>query len=416
MTWEAELTAEGSLPLDMEFVTSGAKAKNIVPNALPPWTFVTYDLVKNEDVANAIAASPFRTVIADECHLIKHSTSQRSKQLIGVTRHIPVRFGLTGSPITNEILDIFGQMNFIDLGRTFGDNQWKFLKKYYLKANVGGGASGWFPRKNAKDQIAQKLGQVAFHVHEDDVLKLPPVTSITKGARMSGQQRRYSEDVIEHFELNVNNDDEPIEFNYIVQQVTKLRQIASGFFYYDVPGSAKRKTRRLTCPKLDLLTSLIAEGELSSKRKIVVWANYSAELRRIVDELNRRAISAIRYSGSMSAKERKEARLAFASPKGPRVFVGQADMGVGMNELACSDTAVYFSNSYRVASRQQSEARIRRKGSEGHKVITYYDLVTEGSIDLSVLQSLKTNIHVANFVMNQLRDGNPLRKILASRI
>jgi len=422
LTWETELTLEGFLPLDMDFIGSAKDVADLDPHAIPNWTIVTYDLCKSPDVFNYLLECDFKEVIADECQLIKRPSSARHKDVVNVTRHIPRRRGLTGSPITNDVIDVFGQFRFIDDGHTFGTNEWRFRKRYYIQAKVGKGqggkvANGWFPKRGAKDKIADAMKESAFHVHEDDVLDLPPVRSIALTVPMSGAQRRYTEQVLKHWEMEID-EDRIDELDWVIQQVSKLRQIASGFFYYypDPENTKRRKARLIRCPKLDRLVQMFEDGELEDKRKVVVWAVHGAEIRRICRTLDNQGITNVPYMGSFSPAQRRAARLEFKpTKKGPRVFVAQADMGVGMNELICADTAVWFSNSYRVASRMQSEARTRRKGSEIHDQITHYDLLTAGSIDAKVLQSIRSNMSVADYILARVKLGNPLRKILASR-
>jgi len=404
LTWNTELKLEGVERHQMEFIQSGAHRLNQI-NAMSDfgvkWFFVTYDLVKNSVIYEWIKHSPFNTVIADESHMIKRWESKRTKAVIRATRHIKRRLALTGSPITNEVMDVFSQALFIDNGQTFGNSQWYFKQRYYLQSGPG-----WYPRKKAKDEIASKLPAISFHVHEDDVLTLPPIRRYRKSAPMHRTQRIHYEEILTEFET-VLNGGSIIEVDYIVTQVAKLRQVASGFLYDE-----NHDTHEFPCPKLDVLFDLLENPYyLGIKPKIVIWCSFTAEIVRIARIAQNRGISTVQFMGS-KRREKENARIRFRDDPTVRLFIGQVDSGVGMNELVVADSAVYYSNSHKVVSRQQSMRRTRRIGSERHKAITYVDLITEGSVDEKVLECIGNKMSIATFILDQLKNGHRIREIL----
>jgi len=397
-TWQQELASEGISESNIQFIHSSLQ--ELVPH--PVWTLCTYDLVRNKRIYTYIRNYQWRCTVADESHTIKRWRAQRTKMTIRATRHIPCRIAMTGTPITNDPGDVFTQCLFVDDGRLFGSNYWNFRSTYYVQSGPG-----WYLRHNAKRIIVNKLQSLAYHVDVDDVLNLPPVRHFVKAVPMSGQQRRYCKKILEEWELELPNY-EVIEINQVVAQLTKLRQVASGFVY-----NKKHKPVWLKSPKLKLLKELLtSEDYFGSKKKIVIWCSHTAEIRQIyrlvTRELNQQAML---FTSSVGSKNKLRARQMFLKEDSIRFFIGQVDSGVGMNELAVSDTAIYFSNSFKVASRQQSEARIRRRGSEKHKAITYVDLVCEGSIDEHILKSLQAHRNIANYILSRLREKRRISTI-----
>lgn len=366
------------------------------------WWFTTWDLIRQPLIAQWIKSQPFRTVFGDELHTIKRWEAQRTKAAIRVTRHIPRRVGLTGSPITNEVMDVWSQCMFIDNGRTFGDNAWKFRLQYYIKAEHHG---GWYPKREAKAQIQKKLKRIAIHVHEDDVLKLPPVRQFVKSCAMTGMQRRLTEQVIRDWEVEVSN--KVIELNLTITKLQKLQQIAAGFVYKD---DEDRTPTFINTNKWKLLMDLLKDPDyFGRKKKIVIWGTYHAELYAIAKQLAGAGIGFARYYGDYASPK---ARVRFRDNPAVRVFLGQVDRGVGMNELIVADTAIYCSNSQKVVSRQQSLRRIRRKGSEIHKAITYCDLVVEDTVEMPLLKRIKGGVDFAKSITDALKHGEQIRSIL----
>jgi len=396
MTWEQELEMERQREpfiIDSGRVDLGEATEFCMGDGKCRWILTTYDLMKNPEIGEWVEGELFDIVIADESHMIKRWKSSRTKAVIRRTRHIPERIAMTGSPITNEPLDVFSQCLFIDDGKTFGSNEWAFKRKYYLKSGPG-----WYKRRGAKDEIAERLKKIAFYVHEDDAMKLPPKKSIIKGAPMSKSQAKSYQQVLDEWEILIGED--VLEIDQVIVQLAKMKQIASGFIY-DQEG----KPHWMKSEKMNLLFDLLEDKDyMGSKPKVVIWASYTAEIEKIAEIARKNKIKCVTFSGS-NRKKKEAARRQFRDNKRTRLFIGQVDSGVGMNELIVADTAVYFSNSFKVVSRQQSMRRIRRRGSERHKRITYYDLITEKSVDRHVLQSINNNMGFASMILSKIRQS-----------
>ena len=200
---------------------------------------------------------------------------------------------------------------------------------------------------------------------------------------------------------------ELIDIDHVIVQIAKLRQIASGFFYDE-----QHTAVHLKCSKLDLLEDVLKDpGMAGQKPKVIVWAAHTAELRMIRQMAAGNSWKSVAFFGS-DRKAKEQARKSFRDDPSVRLFVGQVDAGVGMNELIVADTAIYYSNSTKVVSRQQSERRNRRIGSEIHRSITYYDLLTEGTIDKHVLSCVKRHMSLATTILNELKQGRKIRNLL----
>ena len=115
----------------------------------------------------------------------------------------------------------------------------------------------------------------------------------------------------------------------------------------------------------------------------------------------------------MTALPTKSDILEDRDNKQTRIFVGQVDGGVGLNELKVASVAIYFSNSRKVLSRRQSEGRIRRRGSEIFKEITYYDLLTEDTIDVHILKSIKKSVSLADYILAEIRKGKNVSNLVS---
>ena len=406
LTWKDELEQEGYTEDQITLIDKSRKLKDLgkIQNN---WTIITYDLVKSEPVFRWIVQNYWKVVVTDESHMIKRWKSKRTKKVIRATRHISKRIAMSGSPITNDPGDVFSQCLFYDNGKTFGNNYWKFRSRYYVNNEY---SHGWYLRSGSKNLIAKKLSTSSFYIDEDDAMKLPPKRSIIKSIPMTGIQKRYHNQVLKEWEIQLKGAT-IFEIDQVVVQLSKLRQIASGFLYL-TDNKGKRKTLWFKSSKLRLLKELLTDEEyLKNKPKVVIWCAFTAEILKVAELAKELKIKTVTFYGS-DRKKKDQARKDFKNKANVKLFIGQVDSGVGMNELTVADTAVYFSNSHKVVSRQQSMRRIRRRGSEIHKQITYWDLVTEKSTDLITLKSVQKSMSVAHNILMQLRKGASLKEAL----
>lgn len=410
MTWYDQMTEDGWSPkriYRMESSKVNWKAlRRHVQSHKYRVVMVTYDLVKNPMVFRFIRSIFWDVCVADEVHYIKRMKSARTQKVIQATRHIDRRLGLTGSPITNKPIDVFSIGLFIDDGRTFGNNEWRFKNKYYLKSGPG-----FYKRRNASDQIAKKLQAFAFHVHEDDVLKLPPKRYIKEYCQMTSIQKRYYQQVLDDWEMEMQ-DGTIHELSHVIVRTEKLRQISSGFMITPPDENGHKETIYLRSGKLKKLEDMLySEDYLGDHKKIVIWCSRTAEIRMVYKLVRKHGDKAVRFFGSNRANK-NQARVSFRDDPKVRFFIAQVDSGVGMNELVVASDAVYFSNSTKVVSRQQSELRTRRIGSEHHNQITYWDLISEGAIDGAILGNVKSSMDTAQYILDQLKNGVPLRRAI----
>jgi hypothetical protein len=270
--------------------------------------------------------------------------------------------------------------------------------------------------RKSKARIVEKLRPLVYSVRLDDVVEnLPPLIdhkvdpSMLKALPMSDQQAKHYESALELWEIELESG-ELIEFNQVVARLQKLHQIANGFVYDE-----DHKVHEFDCPKLDAFVDFIKYDPLmQTKKKIVVWGAHTATIENLVNRIYAGKLGhAIAFYGGVTPKERNKRRETFQRVSDLRFFVAQVDMGVGMNELVVADTAHYFSNSFKVVSKQQSQARTRRIGSEVHEHILSYDWVTEKSMEVKQLYGVRSAMSYASWVMDQLKRGVPVRELVA---
>jgi SNF2 family DNA or RNA helicase len=145
------------------------------------------------------------------------------------------------------------------------------------------------------------------------------------------------------------------------------------------------------CPKLKELLDIIEEGE----GKFIIWANYVQNIESIINLLKKtyNSDSVVSIYGEITPEQRQEAVRRFQEDDKCRFFVGNPSTGGYGLTLTKASYVVYFSNSYNLEVRQQSEDRAHRIGQS--KNVLYIDLVAEKTIDELIIASLKNKIKIS---------------------
>ncbi len=348
-----------------------------------------------EDVAVAFLRSRRCLIACDESTMIKGPSAARAKAALRLSALAPYRRILTGFPTPKSSLDLFMQFTFLDkriLGhRSFFTFRQRYavLKKVYLANRSVDVVDGF----QNTEELWGLIDPFSFRVKADDCLDLPERTYHRQVVEMTDEQRRIYADMRDQCLSAVGGG--WASATVAVAQITKLHQIACGFVTTEDGTEVGIPNRRVS--------GLMEAVEETGEQKIVIWATYHYCLREIVTRLSEEygPLSVVQYHGGVSDSDRAIARDRFARDPDCRFFVGtQATGGRGLNDLIVARSTIYFANSHDLELRLNSEARTRRKGSEIHRSVTYTDVITEGTIEEKIVQSLRRKIDVASAVLN----------------
>ena len=148
---------------------------------------------------------------------------------------------------------------------------------------------------------------------------------------------------------------------------------------------------------LEALKEVLSE----TSGKVIIWANYLQNITDIQDMLEKEygKESFVTYTGSVSSDDRVEAIRLFQNANSPvRFFLGNVQTAGRGITLTAANTVIYYSNSYSLEMRQQSEDRAHRVGQLNP--VTYVDLVARDSLDEKIIQALLAKRNIANEILN----------------
>jgi len=173
----------------------------------------------------------------------------------------------------------------------------------------------------------------------------------------------------------------------------RLQQICCGFLQPDEGEIELLENNRLK-ELLEITDEL--------QGKAIIWASYTHDIQQISSALRDRfgPEAVATYYGATPQDERQEIVNKFQDKGSPlRFFVGQPRTGGYGITLTAANTMIYYSNSYDLEIRLQSEDRAHRIG-QANKV-TYIDLVSPNTIDEKILKALRGKIDLAGKVLGE---------------
>jgi SNF2 family DNA or RNA helicase len=341
-----------------------------------------------------LVANPENMAVVDESTTIKNRNAQRTKNLMALNPYIKYRRILTGSPITKSPLDLYSQCRFLDPSSLGFASFYAFQSRYAItqKRVMGSRSFQEITGYRRLDELNERLLGFSTRTLKEDCLDLPDKLYIKRRVPLTTEQSRVY-DQMKSLALAHLNDDNIATTTSVLTQIMRLQQICCGSFQPDVGDLQELKNNRL--PELMDITD-----ELSGKA--IIWATYTNDLQRIAHALRDRfgPDSVATYYGETPQDRRQEIVEEFQDPDSPlRFFVGQPKTGGYGITLTAANTVIYYSNSYDLEIRLQSEDRAHRIGQT--KAVTYIDLVSPDTIDEKVLDALRSKVNLAGKVLGE---------------
>jgi len=376
-------------------VLQGTKAKRLRNLANEDFSIKVINYEGLKTIQKELSATPFDCLVIDESQRVKNSKAIRTRILTHMSKKIDIRYLLSGTPVLNNSLDIFSQYLILDRGEIFGSSFYAFRNKYFEDKNAGrAGTRYYFPNFAPKPDTTKLLNklimQKADRRKKEECLDLPPKVYQTLQIPMEPeQQKAYNEmkkELITFFQ------EHPVTASTAVVKLVRLNQIASGYVGSENAGEIAFKRN----PKIEALKEILAD--IAQDHKVIIWAIFRNNIKALEKALQEYNPSVI-YGDTKDKvaeqdKFRKDptCRICIANPQ---------SAGLAIN-LVEADYTIYFSHSFNLEHRLQSEDRNHRGGSEIHEKITYIDLVSAGSVDEVILKALKSKENLAKTIIERL--------------
>jgi SNF2 family DNA or RNA helicase len=326
-------------------------------------------------------------VILDESTSIKNLKASRTKAIIKLGKLAKYKRILTGSPVTKSPLDLFSQCAFLDKKLLGYENFTVFKSRYAVMYSIErGGYNIQIPKYYVNlEELEYKLKNFSYRVRKKDCLDLPEKMYVQRYIELPEEQRKAYEQLKQSALIVLKNDE--VSYNNKLTELLKLQQVANGFLKTNDGKIVDFKTNA----KLKELMSILEESE----DKCIIWANYVHNIEMIKKKLGEvyGKDSVVSIYGKDSVDVRNKAVENFQHNDGCRFLVGNPTVGGYGLTLTAAKYVIYFSNSYNLEVRWQSEDRAHRYGQTSQ--VTYIDLIATDTIDEMVLHNLDNKIELS---------------------
>ncbi len=326
-------------------------------------------------------------VVLDESTTIKNRSAKRTKNILKLRPLSHIRRILTGSPITKSPLDLYTQCQFLNpelLGYT---SYLAFRNRYAEMGDIPVGPNRWVsvPKYYKRlDELEYKLKEFSTRIRKDQCLDLKPKIRQKRYIELEGETKEIYERLKQHALAIV--EDSTVSFSNKLTEIVKLHQVCNGFTKND-----EGEIIELNKQKLNALDEIIEETD----GKIIIFANYIFNIKNIISFLEDKygKNTTVSIYGDVDVKGRQEAVKRIQEDKNTRFIVANPTTGgFGLTLTACN-TVVYFSNSYNLEVRMQSEDRAHRMGQKGS--VLYIDIVAKNTLDEAIMKSLTNKGKIA---------------------
>lgn len=333
-------------------------------------------------------------IILDEGHKIKSHTSKVSKFMGLMGSKVKYRLLLTGTAITNNALDIFGEYRFVDKA-VFGSNYYQFRCRYFDMTGYMNHVAVF--RKRMYDEFTEKILSRAYRVTKAECLDLPEKTDEVRECLMSPDAQLIYNKMVKESCVALSASSELTAAN-VLTKMLRLMQITGGFVYDD-----EGNKRELPGGKRDAAKDII-EAAKSSGEKVVIIARFTDEIEMLRATCDALGVKYATVAGDIIDRTAEVDR--FQNDPECLVFVGQIQAaGVGIT-LTAASTMVFYSMDYNMANFEQCKDRIHRIGQKHN--CHYIYLTAAKTIDYKVLTCLREKKDLARALIDDAREGkNP---------
>lgn len=319
---------------------------------------------------------PFDTVVVDELTKFKNARALRSKKLHPLMDKTPRRWGLTGTPVPNGYMDLFGQMRLIDGGAALGKYITHFRDRFFQAGRDG---FSYDLRPNAAKQIEAAVEPYVFRADADDYLTLPPLQTHRIELELPKDTKKLYREMKR--DMIVSLEGSTITAANSAAVYNKLQQFAGGAMYKSPPDYVKVHTL-----KVDALVSLV--DELQGQPLLVAYA-YGHELERLREAVGKHLYGSrfnpldpkfdVPYlGGGVSGRRAEEIERDWNAGKIPVLLCHPASAGHGLNmQLGGAGHLCWFTQTWDYELYDQFIRRIHRQGNTAERIVMHKIMVLD---------------------------------------
>ena len=341
-------------------------------------------LINRENVDWLITKSgipwKFDMVVIDELSSFKSYQAKRFKSLLKVRPKLKRIVGLTGTPSSNGLMDLWAEFRLLDMGERLGRYITYYRQNFFIpdKRNQQMIFS-YKPKDGAEKKIYSLISDITISMKSKDFLKMPECVMNEVIVTLSDKEQKLYDSLKQDMVLSLEENE--IDAINAAALSNKLLQMSNGAVYNDDKEGLHIHDR-----KLDALEDLI-EGANGKPVLVAYW--FKHDLEKIKDRFDVREIK--------SAKDISD----WNEGKIPVALIHPASAGHGLNLQAGGSTLIWFGLTWSLELYQQTNARLYRQGQDSTVVI--HHILTKGTIDEDVMKALKAKEKIQDALIDSVK-------------
>ena len=307
----------------------------------------------------------FDMVVIDELSSFKNYTAKRFKSLMSVRNKVSRIVGLTGTPSSNGLMDLFAEFKVLDYGKRLGWYITRYRDKYFVPDKRSAQQIFTYKLKpGAEKQIYEAISDITISMKAEDYLDMPKCIHRQVKVKLSDRERALYEELKEQMVVSLGGQE--IDAKNAAALTNKLLQMANGAVYDE-----EHAVHHIHDRKLDALEDLI---EAANGKPVLVGYWFKHDLVRIRERFDVRELKTSQDFADWNAG------------KIPVGVIHPASAGHGLNLQYGGCTLIWFGLTWSLELYQQTNARLWRQGQKESVVI--HHILTEGTMDEMVMRAL----------------------------
>ena len=326
-------------------------------------------------------AFDYDMLVIDELSSFKSFKAKRFKALLKVRPNITRIVGLTGTPSSNGLMDLWAEFRLLDLGERLGRYITRYRLAYFTpdKRNAQVVFS-YKPLPGAEERIYDKIDDITISMRAADYLKLPSLVMNSVIVEMGDKEKEIYDNLCDDMVVSLGNNE--IDAVNAASLSNKLLQMANGAVYGD-----EHSVHQIHDEKLNALEDLI---ESANGKPVLVAYWFKHDLARIKAKFP--FVREIKTDADIRAWNRGEIEVGIIHP---------ASAGHGLNLQTGGSTLIWFGLTWSLELYQQTNARLYRQGQQNTVVI--HHIITKGTIDERVLKALEKKEKTQNSLIDAVK-------------
>jgi SNF2 family DNA or RNA helicase len=385
-TWPAEITKWDHLQLLRASVAVGSTVERF--EALR--TKADLYIINRENVQWLIEESTlpfdFDMVVVDELSSFKNHRSKRFRALMKRRPGIRRIVGLTGTPASNGLIDLWAQFKLLDKGVRLGRFITSYRDAYFTPDKRNGQiVFSYKPVPGAEERIYKAIEDITISMKAQDHIRMPELVANEYRVTLSGDERKTYEKLRKDLVLDASGGQ--VTAANAASLSGKLLQLANGAVYTDEGTIISIHDR-----KLDALEDLI---EAANGQSVLVAYWFKHDLARITERLENLGVSFSALDSSESIRIWNEGNL-------PVGLIHPASAGHGLNLQGGGNCLIWFGLTWSLELYQQTVARLWRQGQTSETVVVQH-IITGKTIDERIMKVLSGKAHTQDALIEAVK-------------